>query len=1008
LLTLKFNQADINKLLINLGSKLNSKSLLSLNKSEEGIEGYDNIFSDIENHEDFIEIWGNIFKILSEKLGLNEDIINKDKELFIDIFNLIQFCINNKLGSITNIYKFNGLKEFMNKLNNLDKSKLTQTVNTRKRSKVVPLRPGAINSDIKFELIQIKSYLENILSNSLLTLTAKTNQSENLKNKITQITSDFYELYKNDYNYLYKNYIEGLNLRVFLDNISKDLSDSNINSKYDQLIKFIQNIDMSMDDLYYATNLFNTTFTLDSFKISERINTLNINSDFIIKCNEIINDKKVLDNGVKQLMLEKFILGYEKEFILNLIHNLDNNIKNYKLLARIYKHSTPHFENRIESIIRQHLIRNSELYNSNKKDLNKIGDNLALSLFIVLDVKDIINILFSKVIRLISTTNGIKQTQLINQLGDEMFITFKFNSDLVKLKNKLSEEELIIVTEVKKGLELRNLPIDSKIQFGQLLLDLLMDEFSYIFERIMIYDNNESNIYISITKEYLRILSSIIFNPIKLPMIVEPKIWSDKNIGGYLLDEFNELVKNNEIVRSNPYLKIQSSITNTQINTINFLNSIPFEINKNMLNFIKIEGEKEGSIIFNGYNKLHPLADKINDDNIDSKLKLDIISHNSLYWNYTYIINIALLMKNNTIYLPTFLDFRGRIYPSPNYLSYQGGDLARSLLLFKDVGKKIGFEETADKILDTTISKKLLINKLADIDYVKLYLANVFGLNKINRKNRIKWFDINIKEILYLLNNNFELFYIKYLSEAKEPAQFIACLFEYNNWSNKEITDIKTPILFDATCSGVQHLSALTSDLDIAKLVNITESVKDGPSDFYEFCIKNIIKNINNLPDSDSILKFKLLKLNLTRKILKHSIMTVPYNVTPIGIADKIATVFDKSFIKLEEAVNLEKASLITFASYDTQLIESDKAKELRPTEVINNNNAKREKELISFSSLSDEHVPMKESHKRSKKVKDGIYIYKPLMNMVKSEYQSEINNLIFTQKRVKFIRPDN
>lgn len=40
-------------------------------------------------------------------------------------------------------------------------------------------------------------------------------------------------------------------------------------------------------------------------------------------------------------------------------------------------------------------------------------------------------------------------------------------------------------------------------------------------------------------------------------------------------------------------------------------------------------------------------------------------------------------MKDQTIYFPTFLDFRGRVYPNPNYLSYQSNDLARSLLTFK-------------------------------------------------------------------------------------------------------------------------------------------------------------------------------------------------------------------------------------------------------------------------------------------------------------------------------------
>ena len=83
----------------------------------------------------------------------------------------------------------------------------------------------------------------------------------------------------------------------------------------------------------------------------------------------------------------------------------------------------------------------------------------------------------------------------------------------------------------------------------------------------------------------------------------------------------------------------------------------------------------------------------------------------------------------------------------------------------------------------------------------------------------------------------------------------MSCLFEYNKYIKKVIVHIKTPILFDASCSGIQHLSALTTDIDIAKLVNLVEASKDvnietpyefvnNPADFYSFCIKNIIKNI--------------------------------------------------------------------------------------------------------------------------------------------------------------------
>lgn len=401
-------------------------------------------------------------------------------------------------------------------------------------------------------------------------------------------------------------------------------------------------------------------------------------------------------------------------------------------------------------------------------------------------------------------------------------------------------------------------------------------------------------------------------------------------------------------------MRDESLITNTQRKAVNYLNSIGFEINNTMLKFLIEEWKNENSIIYSKYNKLHPLTYKLdnNKKELDSNMKKEIFRHNSIHWNYSNILNIATLLKDNTIYLPTFLDFRGRIYPIPVYLNYQGSDIARSLLLFKNVHENKENEKGVLEIINQSIIEKLKILNQNEIDYVKLYLANVFGFNKLSRKNRIKWFDQNIIEILDLLENNTELFNTNYLSKAKEPAQFISCLMEYNKYSKGLIKDIKTPILFDATCSGVQHLSALTTDLDIAKLVNILETSKDEPSDFYSFCVENIIENIKNLPDNDLQFKSKILKIRLDRTFLKHSIMTVPYNVTAIGIADKLAAHFNKNYINLEEAKLLESKNLIK--------LKIDK---------------KEDKEL-------------------NIKISSGIYIYKPLSNIL-------LNNndeLIFTQ----------
>lgn len=444
-------------------------------------------------------------------------------------------------------------------------------------------------------------------------------------------------------------------------------------------------------------------------------------------------------------------------------------------------------------------------------------------------------------------------------------------------------------------------------------------------------------------------------------MICEPKKWSENTTGGYLLSEFNELNKNISIVRDNPYMKEHSKISKDQISTVNYLNNIPFEINNTMLDYLLLEWKNTNSVIFKEYNKLHPLSKELDNNNLDSNMKKEILKHNSIHWNYSNILNISALMREQTIYLPTFLDFRGRVYPIPVYLSYQGSDLARSLLLFKNVGLKIDYNNIIQQIVDKNIKNKLKKLILNDIDYVKLYLANVFGLNKLNRNNRIKWFNENIKEMLYLLNNDNMKFNEIFLNKAKEPAQFISCLLEYNKYEQNIITEIKTPILFDATCSGIQHLSALTSDIEIAKLVNLIESTKDEPSDFYEFSITNVVNTIENLPDSDSHLKNKLLKLNLKRSFLKHSIMTVPYNVTNIGIADKLSEQFLKSYISLEEATNLKSNGLI-------------------PSNLLS--------KIDSIDNTKTKNITAK-----------GFYIYKPLNSIIKDNFKQD--EIIFTQNEL-------
>lgn len=113
---------------------------------------------------------------------------------------------------------------------------------------------------------------------------------------------------------------------------------------------------------------------------------------------------------------------------------------------------------------------------------------------------------------------------------------------------------------------------------------------------------------------------------------------------------------------------------------INYNNKMKFKINKVMLSYIAWEFfDNENSIIFNGYNKYLDILDTETKD-----VKLNKIKHNSRFQLYFNAISLAFLYKDQLFYLPAFADFRGRIYTFSNYLSYEGNDLARALLLFAE------------------------------------------------------------------------------------------------------------------------------------------------------------------------------------------------------------------------------------------------------------------------------------------------------------------------------------
>ena len=391
-------------------------------------------------------------------------------------------------------------------------------------------------------------------------------------------------------------------------------------------------------------------------------------------------------------------------------------------------------------------------------------------------------------------------------------------------------------------------------------------------------------------KGYLRLKSNLVL-PDKLPMIIKPKKYDIKKIndqkveilGGYLL---NDRDYTSPLIIENWQNAGQTLIQEKNLiySMVNSLGSVPYKINENVLDFLL-----EFGISFNLIKDpefSHPSLNLLEiKKKLSTKEKSELDSYMSQRDLELTIIGLAKLYKGiSNFYIPVRIDFRGRIYCESQYLNYQSTELAKSLLLFSQ-------------------SEKVLISDETSVNYLRIFGANAFGLDKKSFKDRIKWVKENEYDILNFKNGIL-------ISKAESKLLFIAFCFEYNKYLeavNKNITffDSNLPIQLDATCNGFQHLSLLIGDTELSQHLNLGSSTwDDKPQDFYNFIALKLkkhfiekLKQNKDLSDEERDIFKTLARLTIHRSVLKKVIMTIPYNVTVYQMINYIKEhfSFDKS-----------------------------------------------------------------------------------------------------------------
>lgn len=223
------------------------------------------------------------------------------------------------------------------------------------------------------------------------------------------------------------------------------------------------------------------------------------------------------------------------------------------------------------------------------------------------------------------------------------------------------------------------------------------------------------------------------------------------------------------------------------------------------------------------------------------------------------ILEVAKLYRSEpAIYFPHQVDFRGRAYPQPLFLTPQGRDFARGMLTFAE-GRALGPHGAK---------------------WLAIHGANLWGKDKLPFDERVAWVNEHDVQIMAVAGDPLsELWW----TEAEEPWQFLAWCLEWSAYlasgQGPEFVS-HLPVSQDGSCNGLQHFSAMLRDERGGQAVNLVPSEK--PQDIYASVAAVVEAKLR--ASGDPLAREWLASGLLGRAVVKRQVMTLPYGATKQGM----------------------------------------------------------------------------------------------------------------------------
>lgn len=380
------------------------------------------------------------------------------------------------------------------------------------------------------------------------------------------------------------------------------------------------------------------------------------------------------------------------------------------------------------------------------------------------------------------------------------------------------------------------------------------------------------------------------------PMIVPPVPWTSPKDGGYLLQRVKLLRPTGSQVQSHV---LRRGARMPQVyEALTRLGAVPWRVNTRVLGVVEqvwADGGGIGAIPpLEDYAEPEPLAAAALTGLSEEEAALAVRRHNrsiakirqsnadlhSLRCDMELKLKVARMFKDTPrLYFPFNMDFRGRVYPVPPHLNHMGADMARGLLTFSH-GKPLGE---------------------AGLRWLKIHLANLFGVDKVSRAERVAFAEENVERVRAVAAAPLEE---RWWLEADSPWQALATCFELAAalaCEDPTQYSCSLPVHQDGSCNGLQHYAALGRDATGAAAVNLIAA--DKPQDVYREVLKLVLERIeaDAMPGAADVAPAdaaaaQFVRGQVDRKVVKQTVMTSVYGVTFVGAREQIQNRLKEKF----------------------------------------------------------------------------------------------------------------